>query len=270
VAVQFPENDRVSIRTGEDGIAQVRLARPGKLNALDPAMFERLIEAGEALAGAKGLRAVVLAGEGRAFCAGLDLASFAGGPDPDAPDIAVRTHGIANRYQQVAMQWRALPVPVIAALHGVCFGGGLQIASGADIRVAAPDARLSIMELKWGIVPDMGGFALWRSLVRDDVLRELVFTNREISGEEARVLGLATLVDPDPLVRATAIAREIAVRNPHAVRKAKQLANRARELSTAEILLEESLAQHELLFSKNQLEVVASQTQGREPKFSDP
>ena len=268
--MQIPENDRVSIRDGEDGIAQVRLTRPGKLNALDPAMFDALIAAGKALAGARGLRAVVLAGEGRAFCAGLDLASFAGGSGPDAPDIAERTHGIANRFQQVAMQWRALPVPVIAALHGACFGGGLQIASGADIRVAAPDARLAIMELKWGIVPDMGGFALWRSLVRDDVLRELVYTNREVSGEEARELGLVTLVDPDPLARANAIAQEIAGKNPHAVRKAKLLANRARELSTAEILLEESLAQHELLFSNNQLEAVASQMQGRKPKFSDP
>lgn len=267
--MQFPENDCVSIRGGEDGIAQVRLARPDKLNALDPAMFAALIEAGEALAQAKGLRAVVLAGEGRAFCAGLDLASFAGGPE-GVGDIAARTHGIANRFQQVAMQWRTLPVPVIAALHGACIGGGMQIASGADIRVAAPDARLSIMELKWGVVPDMGGFALWRSLVRDDVLRELVYTNREVSGEEARELGLATLVDPDPLARATAIAQEIAGKNPHAVRKAKLLANRARELSTAEILLEESLAQHELLFSKNQLEAVASQMQGRKPKFSDP
>lgn len=270
MGIDFPANDRVSIALGENGVAQVRLARPDKLNALDAAMFDRLIDAGSALHHAKGLRAVVLAGEGRAFCSGLDLASIAGGPDPQAIDLSERTHGEANRFQQVAMQWRNLPVPVIAAVHGVCFGGGLQIASGADIRVAAPDARLSIMEMKWGIIPDMGGFALWRGMVRGDVLRELIYTNREFSGEEAQALGLATLVDPDPLARATAIAEEIAGRSPQAIRKAKRLANRAHDLSVAEILLEESLAQHELIYSRNQLEAVMAQIQGRVPNFDDP
>jgi enoyl-CoA hydratase/carnithine racemase len=261
---------RVSLVLGEDGVAQLRLARPGKLNALDPAMFDALIAAGEALAAAKGLRAVVLAGEGRAFCAGLDLASFAGGPDPASADLAARTHGNANRFQQVALQWRKLPVPVIAAVHGVCFGGGLQIASGADIRIAAPDARLSVMELKWGIVPDMGGFALWRGMVRDDVLRELVYTAREFSGEEARELGFATIVDPDPLERATAIAGEIARKNPHAIRAAKALANLALDSTTDEVLLAESRAQQALLFSANQLEAVASELAGRAPRFDNP
>ncbi|WEK48421.1 MAG: crotonase/enoyl-CoA hydratase family protein [Candidatus Andeanibacterium colombiense] len=263
----FGDGDRVTLELGEDGVAQVRLNRPDKLNALDPAMFEAIVAAGHALHGLKGLRAVVLAGEGRAFCAGLDMASFAG---PEPFPITERTHGIANTYQRVALQWRDLPVPVVAAVHGVCFGGGLQIASGADIRVAAPDARLSIMELKWGIVPDMGGFALWRGLVRDDMLRELVFTAREFSGEEAQALGLATIVDPDPLARATALARDIAGRSPHAIRATKALANRAHGLSVAEILIEESRAQHELIYSKNQIEAVMSQMQGRAPSFDDP
>lgn len=269
-ASKFTNDDRVSIALGEDGVAQIRLARPEKLNALDARMFDRLIEAGHALHEMRGLRAVVLSGEGRAFCAGLDLASIAGGPDPQAADLSARTHGDANRFQQVAMQWRRLPAPVVAAIHGTCFGGGMQIASGADIRVVAPDARLSIMEMKWGIVPDMGGYALWRGLVRDDVLRELIYTNREFSGEEAQALGLATLVDPDPLARATALAGEIASKSPHAIRKAKLLANRAHELSTSEILMEESLAQHELIYSRNQLEAVMSQIQGRTPNFEDP
>jgi len=263
----FGEEGRVTLAFGADGIAQVRLNRPGKLNALDRGMFEALTEAGHALFGLKGLRAVVLAGEGRAFCAGLDMASFA---PPEPFPIVERTHGIANIYQRVALQWRDLPVPVIAAISGACFGGGLQIASGADIRVAAPAARLSVMELKWGIVPDMGGYALWRGMVREDVLRELVFTAREFSGEEAQALGLATIVDPDPLARATAIAQAIAAKNPHAVRAAKALANRAHDLSVAEILLEESRAQHELIYSKNQLEAVMSQLQGRAPSFDDP
>ncbi|HSG35628.1 MAG TPA: crotonase/enoyl-CoA hydratase family protein [Sphingomonadaceae bacterium] len=264
------DNDRISLTLGDDGVAQMRLARPDKLNALDRAMFDAITQAGEVLASARGLRAVVLSGEGKAFCAGLDLASLAGAPDPRAKDLAARTYGDSNHFQVVAMQWRTLPVPVIAAVHGVCFGGGLQIASGADIRVVAPDARLSIMELKWGIVPDMGGFALWRGMVRSDVLRELIYTNREFSGEEAQALGLATIVDPDPLARATAIATEIAGKNPDAIRAAKALANKAPDLSVPEILLEESLAQQGLIYSKNQLEAVMSQMQHRAPKFDDP
>ncbi|MFA9201773.1 MAG: crotonase/enoyl-CoA hydratase family protein, partial [Cypionkella sp.] len=176
--MNFRANDRVSIELEEDGVAQVRLIRADKLNALDAEMFDRLIEAGQALQNMRGLRAVVLAGEGRAFCAGLDLASFSRNRS-DEPPLTERTFGNANRAQQVAMQWRKLPVPVIAAVHGVCFGGGLQIASGADVRVVAPDTRMAVMEMRWGLVPDMGGIALWRGLVRDDVLRELTFTNRE-------------------------------------------------------------------------------------------
>lgn len=267
--MQFRANDRVSIDLASDGVAQVRLTRPDKMNALDPEMFDRLIEAGQALHEMKGLRAVVLAGEGRAFCAGLDLSNFARTPDPDTPRITDRTHGNANVFQQVAVQWRKLPVPVIAAIHGVCFGGGLQIASGADIRVVAPGARMAIMEMKWGLVPDMGGYALWRGLVRDDVLRELVYTNREFTGEEAHGIGFATHVDPDPLPRATAIAAEIARRNPHAIRGAKRLAAATVERTTDEILLEESIEQHKIMRTPNQVEAVMAGMEKRPPNFAD-
>ena len=214
--MNFQENRRVAIELADNGVAQVRLTRGDKMNALDPEMFARIIEAGQALHDKKGLRAVVLSGEGRSFCAGLDVASFARPPSADEPELTERTYGNSNKFQQVAMAWRKLPVPVIAAVHGVCFGGGLQIASGADIRVVAPDARLAIMEMKWGLVPDMAGFALWRGLLREDVLRELVYTNREFSGEEAHTLGLATHLDTDPLALATQIAETIANRNPGA------------------------------------------------------
>lgn len=263
---------RVTIVAGEGdeaGIAHVRLSRPDKLNAIDREMFAALAGAGETLRDMKGLRAVVLAGEGRAFCAGLDMASFAGWAAGGAVDIEERTHGIANLFQQAALVWRDLPVPVIAAIHGHCLGGGLQIACGADIRVVAPDARLSIMEMKWGIVPDMAGFALWRGLVRDDVLRELVYTAREFSGEEARDLGFATMLDAQPLLRATAIARAIAGKSPDAVRAAKRLANAMHDLSLPEILTEESRAQQALLLSKNQIEAVKSQMEGRPARFGD-
>lgn len=267
---EFCENDRVSLTFRESGIAQVRLIRDDKLNALDAAMFEALLDAGKALFDLPGLRAVVLAGEGRGFCAGLDLGAMAQPGGLGTIPLTDRTHGNANLFQQAALQWRKLPVPVIAAVHGVCFGGGLQIAGGADIRVVDPAARLSVMELKWGIVPDMGGFALWRGLVRDDVLRLLTYTNREFTGEEALSLGFATLTDADPVARATAIAAEIAARSPTAIRSAKSLFNRSIDLALDDILSAESIEQQRLLGSRNQLEAVASQMERRDGRFADP
>ena len=185
-------------------------------------MIEALVAAGERLMEAKGLRAVVLHGAGRGFCAGLDKASFAamaaGRRDGVPSDLAARTHGKANVFQQAALVWRDLPVPVIAAIHGVALGGGFQIALGADIRYVAPDARLSILEIKWGLVPDMGGIALMRELARADVVRELAFTGRQFTGDEAVAYGFATAVHADPLAAARATAREIAAKSPDAVR----------------------------------------------------
>lgn len=249
----------------EDHVADVRLARPDKLNALDPAMFAALIDTIAQLANIKGLRCAVLSGEGRGFCAGLDMASMAGAGS--GVDLAARRHGLANDFQQVAWGWRTLPVPVIAAVHGVAFGGGLQIASGADIRIAAPDARLSVMELKWGIVPDMAGFALWRGTVRDDVLRELVYTAREFDAAEAQAFGFVTRIAADPYAEAMALARAIAGRNPDAIRAAKRLANLHADAGT--VLLEESREQAALLRSPNQIEAVMANMQKRAPAFTD-
>jgi enoyl-CoA hydratase/carnithine racemase len=250
--------------TIDAGVADVRLSRPDKMNALDPAMFDAILDAIEALSNMPGLRAVILSGEGRAFCAGLDMASMASGV---AGDLAARSHGIANRFQQVAWGWRTLPVPVIAAVHGVAFGGGLQIASGADVRIAAPDTRLSVMELKWGIVPDMAGFALWRGTVRDDVLRELVYTAREFDAAEAQAFGFVTRLSDDPHREALALAHTIAGRNPHAVRAAKRLAGHAGD--AASVLVAESIEQAALLRSPNQVEAVMANMQKRPPQFID-
>jgi enoyl-CoA hydratase/carnithine racemase len=249
----------------EKGVADVRLARPDKLNALDPAMFAALIEAIATLEETPGLRAVVLSGEGRGFCAGLDMASMAGAGS--GIDLATRTHGLANDFQQVAWGWRTLKVPVIAAVHGVTFGGGLQIASGADVRIAAPDARLSVMEMKWGIVPDMAGYALWRGNVRDDVLRELAYTAREFGADEAQALGFVTRVAEDFHAEAVALARAIAGRNPDAIRAAKRLANL--EGDAGAVLLAESREQAALLRSPNQIEAVMANLQKRSPAFTD-
>jgi len=265
-------NDRVSI-TVENHVADVRLTRADKMNALDPAMFAGIIAAGEELTRMSGVRAVVLSGEGRSFCAGLDMASMAsGGANANSggsSKLTDRTHGNTNTFQQVAMLWQKLPMPVIAAVHGVCFGGGLQIASGADIRVVAPDARMAVMEMKWGLIPDMGGYALWRGLVRDDVLRELTYTNREFSGAEALGLGFATYVDENPHAKAMAIANEIANRNPDAMREAKALFNEFADLDEDAILMAESERQARVIRTPNQIEAVMAGMQKRAASFAD-
>ncbi|MEO1221365.1 MAG: crotonase/enoyl-CoA hydratase family protein [Pseudomonadota bacterium] len=261
-------NDRVAVELAETGIAHVRFVRADKMNALDAAMSDAMIEAAQLLSGTQGVRVVVLSGEGRAFCAGLDTSNF-GGSNSSARLLEERTHGNTNKFQELAYQWRRLGVPVIAAIHGVCFGGGLQIASGADIRIVHPQTRMSVMEMKWGLVPDMAGYALWRGLVRDDVLRELVYTNREFSGAEAQTLGFATYVEEDPLARAMAIAEVISGKNPHAIQAAKRLHDTMYDQSTDDILMSESLEQDKIMRTKNQVEAVMSSMQKRPAVFED-
>ena len=256
-----------------DGVAEVTLNRPDKLNALDPAMFEAIIAAGERLSRTAGLRAVVLAGAGKGFCAGLDKEAFAvmagGDAGREFTDIIGRTHGIANAWQQAAYVWRTLPVPVIAAIHGVALGGGFQIALGADIRYVAPDARLAVLEIKWGLVPDMGGIALMRELARSDIVRELAMTGRIFSGAEALAYGFATSLHADPIAAARATAKVIAARSPDAVRATKRLLNAAADADSAAILLAESKEQAKLIGSPNQVEAVRAGVEGRPGRFAD-
>jgi enoyl-CoA hydratase/carnithine racemase len=258
---------RVTI-TFDEGVADVRLNRPEKMNALDPAMFQGIAAALTELRATQGLRAVVLSGEGRAFCAGLDMASMASGGASAGKDLRDRTHGLANIFQHVAWGWRELQVPVITAVHGIAFGGGLQIMSGADIRIVRSDTRLSIMEMKWGLVPDMAGVALWRTLVRDDVLRELTYTAREFTGEEAARLGFATRTADDPRAEALALAREIVARNPDAVRAAKRLYN-AYSNDAEALLMAESVEQAGVIRTPNQIEAVRANLEKRSPTFQD-
>jgi len=273
--------DRIERTRHADGVVELHLSRADKMNALDPAMFDALVEAGESLRGDKTARAVVISGRGKAFCAGLDMASFermqqqgAGadvlGEGAAGADLAVRTHGIANAAQQVAMVWREVPVPVIAAVHGVAFGGGLQVALGADIRIVAPDTKLSVMEIKWGLVPDMAGMVLMRELARSDVVRELTFTGRIFSGEEALRLGFATRVSADPLAEALQMAHEIAGKSPDAIRAGKRLLNASLSQSAAELLLAESVEQKALIGSPNQVEAVKANIERRAPRFGTP
>ena len=262
-------HDRVEL-TLEGGVAHVQLSRPDKMNALDEAMFAGIVEAGQHLFEEPKARCVVLSGAGRAFCAGLDLASMGRTDRPREVPLTERTHGNANHPQQAAAVWRKLPVPVVAAVHGVCFGGGLQIASGADVRVVSPDARLAVMEVKWGLVPDMAGYWLWRGNVREDVLRELSYTHREFSGEEAIGFGFATHADANPLARAMALAQDIAAKSPNAVRAAKAIANRWWDATADQLLLAESHEQMKLMGTRNQKEAVMAGLERRKAEFVDP
>lgn len=266
-------NDRVTV-TIDNGVADVRLVRADKMNALDDTMFEALIAAGMRLKAERGVRAVVLSGEGRAFCAGLDMGNFqrtadAGREVRPEGRLMARSHGIANRPQYAAWVWREVPVPVIAAVHGVAFGGGFQVMLGADIRYAAPDTKLSIMEIKWGLIPDMAGTAIMRNLVRDDVLRELTYTGRIFTAEEGAKLGLITRLTADPRADALATAREIADKNPDAIRAAKRMYNALPLVSDADALMAESKEQTALGGSPNQVEAVMAQLQKRRPNFKD-
>jgi enoyl-CoA hydratase/carnithine racemase len=267
--------DRI-VSTMSGGVADVRLNRPEKMNALDGAMFEALISVGEELAARDDVRAVVLSGEGRSFCAGLDLGSFqtmAGGADADrvVPSRAGRTFATAQAAgQQAVYVWQEIPAPVIAAVHGHALGGGFQLALGADIRYVHPAAQLSALEIRWGLVPDMCGTQLLHRLVGIDVAKELTFTGRMVSGEEAGRLGLATRVCEDPRAEALALAADIAGRSPDAVRGAKRLFNLAGNVELAEGLAAEQRVIRSLIGSPNQVEAVKAYFEKRAPAFADP
>ncbi len=263
--------DRITVDI-QDGVADVRLVRVDKMNALDDAMFEALVKTGERLKTEPGVRAVVLSGAGRAFCAGLDMGNFdkmASGERKGGTGLVEtpRTEGGSNRAQHAVMVWREIPVPVIAAVHGVAFGGGFQLALGADMRFVTPDARMAVMEIKWGLVPDMAGIALLRRLIRDDQARELTYSGRQFTGEEALSLGLATRVCADPYAEALAFARDVASKNPDAIRADKRLMNLADDGDQRAILLAESVEQSALIGSPNQIEAVLSSMQKRAPNF---
>jgi len=251
-------------------VAVVTLTRADKHNALDLAMFDAIIAAAERLASEPGVRAVVIHGDGPSFCSGLDFAGLmsagtaGGGIDARLRDPA------PNYFQRAAYDWVQLPVPVLAAVHGNCLGGGLQIALAADIRIATADARLSVMEVKWGLIPDMAITRTLPRLVGIDVAKELTYTARVISGEEAARLGLVTRVAADPLAEAMALAAEIAARSPDAVRAAKRLLDDSWTAPPLESLSLEAAAQLRLIGSPNQLAAVTAGLARQTAEFADP
>ena len=259
------------VTTNIDGaIARVALCRPEKMNGLDLAMFEALIEAGKEVASHPGVRAVVLHGEGKSFCAGLDFLSFMSSPDVGRKLLARGTESPANTAQRAAWVWQEVPVPVIAAVHGVAFGGGCQLALAADLRYLSHDARLSVMEIRWGLIPDMSLTKTLLRLVPLDVAKALTFTGRVLSAPEAVELGLATEVVDDPLEKAMEMAKRIASKSPHAIRAAKKLLNEAGSMSVADAFKLETALQVELLGSPNQMEAVQANMEKRDPSFTDP
>ena len=277
--------ERVTISIS-DGVADVRLNRPDKRNALDNEMFLAIAAAGERLKTEHGVRAVVLSGEGASFCAGLDFSSFQtmadggrSGDPSEAATAAISAPGspgsmqqgrITHLGQQVSWVWQEIPVPVIAAVHGHALGGGIQIALGADIRIVHPDTKLSVREVHWGLVPDMTGTQVLASLVRPDVAKELTFTARIFSGREAFDLGIATRLSDTPVDDALAMAREIAGRSPDAVRGAKALFNRLVNAGAAEQFANERRVIGALIGRPNQVEAVIANFENRAANYTDP
>ncbi|HGG05239.1 MAG TPA: crotonase/enoyl-CoA hydratase family protein [Aliiroseovarius sp.] len=255
----------------EGPVATLTLNRPEKLNALSLRLIEDLVAAAERLRHETHIRAVILTGSGDSFCAGLDISAMPKLLEfvQKGDGIMGRTHGDANLFQAVSTLWAELPMPVIAAVKGHVFGGGFQIMLGADMRIACPQTQFSIMESKWGLVPDMGGMVAMRHLARGDIIRRLTYTAEVFAANDALEWGFVTELAADPLARATDLARHIAARSPDAIRAAKALIRDSESMSRADILLAESRAQQALIGTPNQMEAVMAGFEKRTPKFRD-
>ncbi len=270
-------NNRITLSI-DNHVAIVTLSRADKMNALDSKMFETIPMVGEEIRQNSSIRVVVISGDGGNFCAGLDKSNFSSMLDPDGeknssdglpPALADRTHGIANAAQYAAWMWRELPMPVIAAIDGFCLGGGLQIALGADFRYATPNSQFSILEMRWGIVPDMSSTQIMRHLIRDDVIRELTYTAKIFDAKQAKEWGFVTDVVDDPLAHALSVADEIANKNPAAIRSAKKIIDASYYQTAAQGLLMESVEQDKIMGAPNQIEAVMAELQKRKPNFID-
>ena len=244
-------SERVVIDRQGD-IAHVRLNRPEKHNGMDFTMLKSVVKTGQSLAKDRDLRAVVLSGNGPSFCAGLDVKAMFADPKRMAHGLAALHSPVTNIFQQWGMVWRALPVPVIATIHGNCFGAGIQLALAADIRIATPDSKLSVMEAKWGLVPDMSGMVTLRELLPMDVAKELTFTGRVLSGEQALDLGLVTHLAEDPAAKAEELIAEMLTRSPDAIAAGKALIHDAWLADEAGALAAERRWQRKLMGRKNQ------------------
>lgn len=264
-------SDVVRVAVSEDGVAEVCLNRPERKNAWTLAMFDALAAAARGLADRAGLRAVILRGAGGCFSSGLDLSvmqGFVRDLEGLRREIVTPPEGeAANRFQQPVVAWQRLPVPVIAAIEGVAYGAGMQLALAADFRIAAPEARLSVMEAKWGLIPDMGISQSLPRLVRADLAKDLIMTARVLGAEEALALGLVTRIDADPVAAARGLAAELARRSPDALAAAKRLVEEGWTLPPGEGLALEARLQAGIIGGANQVEAVMAAMGGRAPRF---
>jgi enoyl-CoA hydratase/carnithine racemase len=263
-------SERVVVKI-EDHVANVMLNRAAKRNAIDIDMFSALIETGESLAQDSSVRAVVLHGDGDHFCAGIDVSVFQTNSlvDDLANRMEPRNDYGANFLQSSATVWKGMPVPVIAALRGITFGGGFQIAMGADIRISAHDLQMSIMEIKWGLIPDMGISMTLPGVMPQDRVKLLAYTGRIMTAAEAFEAGAITALDDDPLATAISLAREIAGKSPDAIRAIKTLINSSWAANSASGLHLEVALQKAVMSGENQAEAARANMENRVPNFSD-
>jgi enoyl-CoA hydratase/carnithine racemase len=237
--------------TVEDGIAHVRLDRPDKLNALTLDILDDLVATANRLRKDKSLRAAIISGEGDAFCAGLDFASVMRNPAGIAKAFVPRPWRGTNTFQEAPWAFRRIPVPVIAAVHGHCLGGGIQIALAADFRIATPDSRWSVLEGKWGLIPDMSGIQSLKEVVGIDQAKLLTMTAEVFDGSRAKELGLVTQLDNDPVAGARRLAKELSTKSPDALAAAKRLFNDTWTASPRKTFARERAEQLVLLAARN-------------------
>jgi enoyl-CoA hydratase/carnithine racemase len=256
-------SERVTLAL-ENGIAHVTLNRPGKRNALDMAMFKALDATSRALRKDRTIRAVIVGGKGEDFCSGLDVKSMLNSKSSALRLLAKWLPGRSNLAQRVSTNWRRIPAPVIMAVHGRCWGGGLQIALGADFRIASQDATLSVMEGKWGLIPDMGGNLALREIVARDVAMKLTMTAEVITARQALDVGLITAIADDPLAAAATLASQLADRSPDAIAAAKKLYHRSWFGPERKMLARESFYQVRILAGKNRLRAIRRQVKPEE------
>lgn len=256
-------------------VAHLQLNRPEAHNAIDGPVMNGLLGFARKMMDPGEVRVIVISGKGKSFCAGLDMSSFAemasGDLNPDREDVTEAMADLspagANRAQQIGWLWQEVPVPVICAIQGVALGGGLNLALGADIRLVHPQASLGLVEINWGLLPDMSATQSLRRLTSLDRAKELAMTGRRFSGTQALEYGLATEVTSNPVEDALAMAAAITRRNPDAIRAIKRVLNASALVSVAQGLAEEAAASQTILGTQNQMEAITAHFEDRAPHF---
>lgn len=258
--------DRVNLSIDESGIAFVTLNRPDKLNALDMAMFKALDKTITKISENKKVRVVILSANGDDFCSGLDIKSVLKSSSSAIKLLFKWLPFQANLAQRISYRWRKLNVPVIAAIHGRCWGGGMQLALGADFRIAKADSSISIMEAKWGLIPDMGGNAPLTQLIPIDLAKKLVMTAEVFSGQQGKEYGLITDVSDDPVIEAKHLASKLLQTSPDVIAASKDMFNQHWHHGERRFLAGETWRQIKIILGKNQ-KIAVKRASGKDIPF---